>query len=99
MSKGLKRICMECGARFYDLGKTPIICPACDAEFTGEVKVKGRRGRAAAEEATPAKPAPETKADEVEEDEDIADINADDDIVSLDVSKKTALMMMRVTIH
>ena len=81
MSKGLKRICMNCGARFYDLGKTPIICPSCETEFTGEVKVKSRRGRAPVE-AAPVKVAPAVKAET--EDEDVADIDADDDIVSLD---------------
>jgi uncharacterized protein (TIGR02300 family) len=47
--KGLKRICMSCGARFYDLNKKPIICPSCTVEFTGEIKVKARRGRLPAE--------------------------------------------------
>ncbi len=45
--KGLKRICMSCGARFYDLNKKPIICPSCNTEYTGEIKVKARRGRVA----------------------------------------------------
>lgn len=44
-SPGLKRICTSCGARFYDLNKRPIICPACNTEFTGDIKVKSRRGR------------------------------------------------------
>ena len=26
---GTKRLCPECGARFYDLNKDPIICPKC----------------------------------------------------------------------
>ncbi|MBE6447260.1 MAG: TIGR02300 family protein [Alphaproteobacteria bacterium] len=30
---GVKRICLGCGARFYDLNKLPIICPACGEEF------------------------------------------------------------------
>ena len=60
MSKGLKRICMNCGMRFYDLDKSSIICPGCETEFTGEEKVKGRRGRTAAE--TPATPAKEAEA-------------------------------------
>ena len=38
--RGLKRICLECGGRFYDLNKRPITCPSCDTEFTGEIKVK-----------------------------------------------------------
>lgn len=26
---GTKRLCGSCGAKFYDLGKTPITCPKC----------------------------------------------------------------------
>jgi uncharacterized protein (TIGR02300 family) len=26
---GIKRQCANCGAKFYDLGKTPILCPKC----------------------------------------------------------------------
>jgi uncharacterized protein (TIGR02300 family) len=26
---GTKRVCASCNARFYDLNKTPAICPAC----------------------------------------------------------------------
>lgn len=44
-SVGLKRICTSCGVRFYDMEKRPIICPSCNTEFTGDIKVKARRGR------------------------------------------------------
>ncbi len=30
---GLKRICLGCGIRFYDLNKTPVSCPSCGKEF------------------------------------------------------------------
>ena len=30
---GTKRQCMKCGARFYDLKRTKIVCPNCDAPF------------------------------------------------------------------
>ena len=30
---GTKRLCTECGARFYDLNTTPIACPKCGAPF------------------------------------------------------------------
>ena len=52
-AKGLKRICLNGGVRFFDMNKRPIVCPSCDTEFTGEIKVKSRRSRgaAAAEEA------------------------------------------------
>jgi uncharacterized protein (TIGR02300 family) len=26
---GTKRLCGNCGAKFYDLGKSPIVCPKC----------------------------------------------------------------------
>jgi uncharacterized protein (TIGR02300 family) len=26
---GIKRVCLSCGARFYDLNKSPIVCPTC----------------------------------------------------------------------
>lgn len=26
---GTKRICLQCGEHFYDLGKDPIVCPKC----------------------------------------------------------------------
>lgn len=30
---GTKRICTGCEAKFYDLGKSPIVCPACETVF------------------------------------------------------------------
>ncbi len=30
---GTKRICGGCAAKFYDLGKNPIVCPTCDTVF------------------------------------------------------------------
>ena len=30
---GLKRICLGCGVRFYDLNKTLVSCPSCGKEF------------------------------------------------------------------
>ena len=31
--RGTKRVCPGCGARFYDLNRTPIICPACQSIY------------------------------------------------------------------
>ncbi len=33
---GTKRVCVACGARFYDLNKQPVICPKCSAEQPAE---------------------------------------------------------------
>jgi uncharacterized protein (TIGR02300 family) len=34
--RGTKRTCQntDCGSRFYDLGRTSIVCPICSARFT-----------------------------------------------------------------
>ncbi|MFO1049777.1 MAG: TIGR02300 family protein [Geminicoccaceae bacterium] len=42
---GTKRICQSCGARFYDFGRSPIVCPACSAVFDLEVLNRARRAR------------------------------------------------------
>ena len=41
---GLKRQCMSCGAKFYDLNKNPITCPKCGTPF----QATALAGRAAA---------------------------------------------------
>ena len=45
---GTKRICLSCGAKFYDLLRSPILCPACGAEFDPEAAGRARRQRPAA---------------------------------------------------
>ena len=44
---GTKRTCLSCGARFYDLRREPIVCPACGAAVDAAVQSKPRRARAA----------------------------------------------------
>jgi uncharacterized protein (TIGR02300 family) len=44
-SWGTKRRCVDCAAPFYDLGKQPIHCPKCGAEFRPEVPPKSRRAK------------------------------------------------------
>ncbi|MGH6900344.1 MAG: TIGR02300 family protein, partial [Geminicoccaceae bacterium] len=45
---GLKRTCLNCGARFYDLQREPIVCPSCGAAVDAAGPSKPRRARAAA---------------------------------------------------
>jgi uncharacterized protein (TIGR02300 family) len=33
---GLKRICVSCGTRFYDLARAPAVCPKCGTEQPAE---------------------------------------------------------------
>src|ERR1043166_8472137 len=32
-ARGTKRVCPSCGERFYDLNRTPIVCPVCQSIY------------------------------------------------------------------
>ncbi len=42
---GTKRICQSCAVKFYDFGRSPIVCPQCSAKFDPESLLKSRRTR------------------------------------------------------
>ena len=42
---GVKQVCPNCQAKFYDLNRRPAHCPKCDNEFDPEEAVKARRGK------------------------------------------------------
>jgi uncharacterized protein (TIGR02300 family) len=73
---GLKRACLSCGAKFYDMKKDPIICPKCEAVFDPDAATKLKRSRQAPEEKV-AKPKPKEAV--VEEDDDALEDSDDDD--------------------
>jgi uncharacterized protein (TIGR02300 family) len=63
---GTKRLCGSCGAKFYDLGKDPIVCPKCETVFHPVVFTTRSRGGAAA--AAPVAPlVPEAEVPEAAE--------------------------------
>ena len=84
--RGFKRICMNCGTRFYDMNKRPIVCPSCDSEFNNEMKLKGRKSRvSAAQEEAEGQVTKRTSKEAGGEDEDeIEEEPEDTEIVSLD---------------
>lgn len=82
--RGLKRICMSCGTRFYDMNKRPIICPNCSTEFTGEFKVKTRRGRLSALDSDEGQVSKSTAIDGSEEAAEDDDLLEDEETVSLE---------------
>ncbi|MGD9501514.1 MAG: TIGR02300 family protein [Methyloceanibacter sp.] len=50
-ARGTKRVCPSCGARFYDLNRTPITCPVCQAAYqlpTAPSRRSSERAQAAA---------------------------------------------------
>ena len=81
---GRKRRCASCGIKFYDLTKTPAVCPACGTEFDPEVLLKSRRGRAAAkvdEAKTPTK-AEDLNDDDVVEKTENDEFENDDEVLA-----------------
>jgi uncharacterized protein (TIGR02300 family) len=46
---GTKRLCAGCNAKFYDLHKTPIVCPMCEAVFVPPKPAPARPTRRAVE--------------------------------------------------
>lgn len=44
---GSKRICQNCGTKYYDFDKDPVTCPSCNTVFDPEAFMRGRRSRAA----------------------------------------------------
>ena len=68
---GSKRICQSCGAKFYDLQRNPIVCPACQTTFDPESHLRGRKSRSAAPK--PVKPQPAADEDSALEEDILTD--------------------------
>lgn len=74
---GLKRTCNSCGAHFYDMTRSPIICPKCGAVVDIEAVFKTSRRSVAQEKASARANA--KKIEEIEVD-DLDDVSDDDDL-------------------
>ena len=85
---GTKRICVACGARFYDLTRAPAVCPKCGTEQPVEQPRPRRTGGGnVAEDRRPKKPVPASDieaadievegVEDVEEEEDVLEDAAD----------------------
>ena len=75
---GLKRVCVACGTKFYDLTRAPALCPKCGTEQPAE-QPRLRRAAGALppdEKAKKRVVAPEAEAEDVE----LEDVEADDTI-------------------
>ena len=93
--RGTKRLCQSCGAKFYDLGRSPVVCPACGAEFVLEEPkakpepevAKPEPAKAAAEPAKPeaTEPADASGAEVISLDEAAAEEEAVDDADLADI--------------
>ncbi len=93
---GTKRVCVACGTRFYDLAKTPAVCPKCGTEQPIEQPRPRRSGGNVAEDKRPKKPVPVSDDGDVEvegveesEEEDVledaSDLEDDADAIGPDI--------------
>ncbi len=75
---GLKRVCVACGTKFYDLTRAPAICPKCGTEQPAEQPRLRRPGGSAAVDEKLKKRAvvAEVEGEEVE----LEDVEADETI-------------------
>ena len=71
---GKKRICPYCNTKYYDLNKSPIICPSCGAEFNPNDYLKSKKGKN-----VPLKASVEDDNDLTKDIENIDDIEIDND--------------------
>jgi uncharacterized protein (TIGR02300 family) len=93
---GLKRVCVACNAKFYDLMKSPAVCPKCGTEQPAEMP-RARRAPAPAADPRAKRPAAaplpedvevEVEADETEDDavlEDADELEGDSDELAADI--------------
>ena len=83
--RGTKRTCQngECGARFYDLNRSPILCPICGSKYTIAHSTTAAAAAAAPQEKAPRKVKREefvepAVAAEAEAEEALVDVEADE---------------------
>lgn len=81
---GLKRVCVACGTKFYDLTRAPAVCPKCGTEQPAE-QPRLRRGTSAVpdEKLKKRAAAPEADGDDVEL-EDVEGDEAVEDVEELE---------------
>ncbi|GBR44208.1 MAG: TIGR02300 family protein [Gluconobacter potus] len=77
---GLKRTCVECSARFYDLNRVPAVCPKCGTTQPDDSRLKR------SEVPLPEEKDPKPQANEHEDDVDleVAEDEDDDDVIAPD---------------
>ncbi len=75
---GMKLTCESCGARFYDLNKTPGLCPKCGAANARPVIFKASR-RSAEDREKAAAPVKVPVAPVIADDDAVEPAAADDD--------------------
>ena len=90
---GIKRTCQVCGKKFYDLNKSPIICPCPEAvEFDPDLYLKSRKGKILSTKAVSEKNQNMSEdisnIDDIETDTDNEVVSDDDPLLEINTENK-----------
>ena len=90
---GRKRTCQVCGKKFYDLNKSPIICPCPEAvEFDPDLYLKSRKGKILSTKAVSEKNQNMSEdisnIDDIETDTDEEVVSDDDPLLEINTENK-----------
>jgi uncharacterized protein (TIGR02300 family) len=87
---GLKRVCVSCGTKFYDLTRAPAVCPKCGTEQPAEQPRLKRAAAIPADDRVKKRPAPaEADAEDAVEVEDADADEAIEDAEELEDADET----------
>ena len=89
---GKKRICLACNTKYYDLNKSPIICPSCGSEFDPDIYLKIRKGKNLSAKVVSEKKQnmseDMTNIDDIEPDTDDEVVSDDDPLLDINTEKQ-----------
>ena len=92
---GKKRICSSCNTRYYDLNKSPIICPSCGVEFDPNDYTKTRKGKSVSSKALVENDNDLTtdieNIDDIEVDRDVEVVSDDDPLLEINKEDQNAI--------
>ena len=78
---GTKRVCVSCGARFYDLTKQPAVCPKCATEQPAEQPRMRRAGGNVTDDKRRPKMVPVGALEDAEVEVETTEEEADEDVL------------------
>jgi uncharacterized protein (TIGR02300 family) len=90
MGLGIKRTCGACDAKFYDLEKSPIICPKCGTNYDEFMKLRPKKNKKEIDENIDDI---ELELDDVDEIEALEDLDEDTQIEDLDEEIRESMEM------
>ena len=91
--RGTKRTCQnpECGSRFYDLNRDPVVCPICQTVYQIEASPLAAAAAPAADRAQRKTPKKPVYTVESAKPEDVPEADADDALVEIEGDDEPAV--------